>query len=79
MWPVNTVFLLQLVNMKFWVALTLMLLITEVWQQCSSLKSPPQNHRPHIVFIMADDLVKYQNSIVRADEISMFFLKCMMI
>lgn len=33
-----------------------MLFITEGWQQCSSLKSPQQNNRPHIVFIMADDL-----------------------
>jgi len=74
MWPINTVFVLQPVNMEFWVAVTLMLFVTEGWQQCSSLKSPQQNHRPHIVFIMADDLVKYQNSIVRDDEICIFFL-----
>ncbi|GFG35010.1 hypothetical protein Cfor_01113 [Coptotermes formosanus] len=42
--------------MEFWVAVTLTLFITEGWQQCSSFKSPQQNHRPHIVFIMADDL-----------------------
>lgn len=73
-----TVFVLQPVNMEFWVAVTLILFVTEGWQQCSSLNSPQQNHRPHIVIIMADDLVKYQNSIVRAEEICIFFPKCMM-
>jgi hypothetical protein len=79
MWSINTVFMLQPVSMEFWVAVNLILFITEGWQQCNSLKSPQQNNRPHIVFIMADDLVKYQNSIVRADKICTFFLKCMMI
>jgi len=79
MWSINKVFVLQPVNMEFWEAVTLMLFITEGWQQCSSLKSPQQNNRPHLVFIMADDLVKYQNSIVRADEICTIFLKCMVI
>jgi hypothetical protein len=72
MWPINTVFALQPVNMEFWVAVTLILFITEGWQQCSSLNSRQQNHRPHIVFIMADDLVKCQNTIARADEMCIF-------
>ncbi|XP_021919137.1 arylsulfatase B-like isoform X3 [Zootermopsis nevadensis] len=45
----------MLLKMEFWLAVTVVFII-EGWQQCNGFRSTHQHHRPHIVFIMADDL-----------------------
>jgi hypothetical protein len=55
----HTLFELQLGKMEFKMAVVLF--IIEGWQHCSGVSSSQQHQRPHIVFIMADDLVMYEN------------------